>query len=61
MNRGALEHILRAASAIANEREFVVWCLLDAAVLEERLNALPLPEDRIHQLPERLTRLAEGV
>ena len=24
MNRAALEHILRAASAIANEREFIV-------------------------------------
>jgi hypothetical protein len=43
--RAALERILRAASAIANEREFIV------------IGSLPLPADRLQMVQAGLARL----
>ena len=64
MTRAALEHILGAATAITNEREFVVigsQAVLgqypDPAVLGSRLDTLALSDDRIQALRERLGRL----
>ena len=61
MTRAALEHLLRAAAAITNEREFVVIgsqaVLVDPIILADRLRHLPLPAERIEMTQARLRRL----
>jgi hypothetical protein len=69
MDRAALEHVLRAAAAIADEREFVVAGrerdleflevlmrerMVDPALLGHRLDMLGLPDDRMEVLRRRL-------
>lgn len=47
MKRADLEHVLRAASAITNERDFVViGSQADRATLLERIATLPIDEQR---------------
>jgi hypothetical protein len=59
MNRAALEHVLRAASDIANERDFIV--IGSQSVLgqfpnapDALLDSLSLPQDRLEALRKRL-------
>jgi hypothetical protein len=63
MNRAALEHLLRASSAIVNEREFIVLLdegMVTSTLLEERIRALPLPGERLQDLHQRLALLRNG-
>jgi hypothetical protein len=66
MTRAALEHLLRAASALTNEEHFVVIGsqavlgqegLVNAAALDDRVKQLPLESERIESLRARLRRL----
>jgi hypothetical protein len=58
MNRAALEHILRAAAAVANERDIVV--IGSQAVLgqfPDAPEALPVSPDYMELLQARLLRV----
>lgn len=58
MTRAALEHLLRAASALTNEREFVVrsvWSSWRRGM--ERLQQLPVSADRIGALRALVRRV----
>jgi hypothetical protein len=67
MNRAALEHILRAAAAVANERELVAFLrvllrerMAEVAMLRERVSALSVSPDHLQALTERLHRLVQA-
>jgi hypothetical protein len=54
MNRAALEHILRAAAAVTNQRDIVV---VGSQALLGQFEALPLLPDRLALARNRFRRL----
>jgi hypothetical protein len=57
MNRASLEHVLRAAAAITNERDIVV---VGSQALLAQFPHASLPPDRLDLARKRLGRLQAG-